>query len=363
MTQLGRSAGLTGFLDVARQVGLDAYQLARSAGLPPDALTDPDLQVSVEAMGRMYELAADQSGLDDFALRVAERRRFSNLGVIGLVVREQPTVRHALQTYARYQWLQNSAYALSMQEIGDQAILRIDGPVWRQRQGAELAVTATLKTLQALLGGHWRPQEVWLTHDAPPRLDSYRRVLGLTPLFDQDCVAIVIDRTDLDARIATADPAIAREVARQLERLTQSRRTELSDQVSQLVVALLPDGACSVERVAQHLGMDRRTLHRRLAAEGVTYSDLLDRVRREMAASLLTRSDRPMQSVADLLGFSSLSAFAHWFRRHFDQSATAYRAANAGAAIARPPEPLLAVVELHGQAALCCAASVDSRRQ
>jgi AraC-like DNA-binding protein len=95
---------------------------------------------------------------------------------------------------------------------------------------------------------------------------------------------------------------------------------------------LLPDGVCTVERVAQHLGMDRRTLHRRLAAEGLTFSGILDDTRRNMAVSLLSGSDRPLQSVADLLGFSSLSAFAHWFRRKFAQSASAYRAAHAAGA-------------------------------
>jgi len=51
-----------------------------------------------------------------------------------------------------------------------------------------------------------------------------------------------------------------------------------------------------------------------------------------MATALLIGSDRPLQHVSDLLGFSSLSAFAHWFRRHFEQSASTYRTRQASAA-------------------------------
>lgn len=342
MSQLGRSAGLTGFLDLARQVGLDACRLAQSVGLPPEALTDPDLQVSVEAMGRMYELAAEQADVDDFALQVAETRRLSNLGSIGLVIREQPTVRKAIETYARYQWLQNEAYALTLREFDDQGLLRIDGPARRRRQAMELVVATTVRVLKAVLGDGWRPQEVWFAHPAPRRVETHRRVLGVTPLFGQDCDAILVTRADLDTEIPSADPAIIRQIARHLERMTEGRRVLVSDRVRELVIALLPDSGCSVERVAQHLGMDRRTLHRRLAAEGATYSDLLDQTRREMAISLLTGSDRPMQSVADLLGFSSLSAFAHWFRRSFDQSATTYRAAKGGVRATPTTEPLSA---------------------
>lgn len=332
MSYLGRSAGLTGFLDLCVQVGVDAYALAEVVGLPPEVLTKPDLRVSVESMHRMIEMAAALSGESDFALRMAETRRISNLGALGLAIREQSTVRKALQAYTRYQWLQNDAYSLKVHIYADQAVLQINGPAWQQRQGADLTVATGLRTLKAILGEAWRPQEVWLTHAAPARLDTYRRVFGVTPLFEQEYLALVMSRADLETPIASADPEMARQIEAYLERLAQSRSVALADKVSDLIVALLPDGGCSVERVAQHLGMDRRTLHRRLAAEGTTFSAILDDARRKMAASLLLGSERPLQNVSDLLGFSSLSAFAHWFRRHFGQPAGAYRAQQGTAA-------------------------------
>jgi AraC-like DNA-binding protein len=72
--------------------------------------------------------------------------------------------------------------------------------------------------------------------------------------------------------------------------------------------------------------MDRRTLQRHLAVEGTSFTLLLESTRRNLAESLLTSSGRPLQRVAEMLGFSSLSAFAHWFRRQFGRSASEYRA-------------------------------------
>ena len=37
-------------------------------------------------------------------------------------------------------------------------------------------------------------------------------------------------------------------------------------------------------------------------------------------------SDRPLTSVAELLGFSALSAFSRWFRSEFGCSVTQWRA-------------------------------------
>jgi len=79
------------------------------------------------------------------------------------------------------------------------------------------------------------------------------------------------------------------------------------------------------ERVAKHLGVDRRTLHRYLAREGETYSTLLNAVRTELATRYIGSCDRPLASVSELLGFSALSAFSRWFRRQFDCSVSQWR--------------------------------------
>lgn len=328
MSQLGRAAGLTGVVQLCREAGVDPYALVAEVGLPLAALSQPDLRVSVELMGRLIEVAAIRTGMEDFGLRLAEGRRISNMGVVGLVIRDQPTLRDALAAYARYHWLQNDAYAVSVAEFDDHTVLRIIGPPWEGRQNRELAAAVAVRTIRAVVGHSWKPQEIWLTHGAPAHVDIHRRVLGVVPLFGQESTAIVLSREDMDTQNPWADPAMARPVAEYLERLTQERSFTLRAKVAELIVALLPEGGASVEQVARRLGMDRRTLHRRLVAELVTFSEILDETRRDMAVSLLTSSDRPLQNVADLLGFSSLSAFAHWFRRHFHQSASAYRAAH-----------------------------------
>ena len=42
----------------------------------------------------------------------------------------------------------------------------------------------------------------------------------------------------------------------------------MSAQVRELIVSLLGTGRCTIALVAQHMGVDRRTIHRQLASEG-----------------------------------------------------------------------------------------------
>ena len=106
--------------------------------------------------------------------------------------------------------------------------------------------------------------------------------------------------------------------------LVQSNET-MSDKVRKLVIALLPSGACSVEQLAQQLGVDRRTVHRHLAQSGESYSSIVDTVRVELVMRYVERRDRPLSEVATLLGFSSLSAFSRWFSGRFGCSVSAWR--------------------------------------
>jgi AraC-like DNA-binding protein len=342
MLNLARSAGLTGFAELAAKVGLDPHKIAVEAGVPTAALTDPDMRIPARAICLMFDLAASRSGVADFGLRVAEKRKLSNLGPIGLVVREQPTLRKALTQLARYIWLQNDAYSVHLEETGDIAVLRMATPAWLGRQNTELSLGVAMRIVRDLLGDSWRPQEACFPHPAPPKLDTHRRVFGCTPLFEQDFLGLVIDRADLEAPITTADPAMAQQLARYLEQIAAGRGNRVVDKVREMIVLLLPAGHCSVERVASRLAMDRRTVHRHLAAEQTTFSELMNSVRRELAESLLSRGDRAFQSIAELLGFSSLSAFAHWFRRQFGCTASDYQA---HLAQGRRSEPVLEPAE------------------
>jgi AraC-like DNA-binding protein len=96
----------------------------------------------------------------------------------------------------------------------------------------------------------------------------------------------------------------------------------MSDRVRQLIVLLLPLGHCRVEVVAQHLGVDRRTVARHLAAEGLTFREMVDALRGDLVVRYLAERSRPLSDVSALLGFAAPSAFARWHRQRFGFAAS-----------------------------------------
>ncbi|GJG94211.1 AraC family transcriptional regulator [Cupriavidus pauculus] len=329
MSYFLRSASLTNYVDVARAVGLDPHQMLRAARISRNALLDPDIRIPAALVDRLLEASASAANVDDFGLRMAELRQFSNLGPLAFVVREEPTLRRALESMVRYMGLQNEALAMRVEEIDDIVLIRLHiltDTGGASRQATELAAGVMFRMLTLFLGPAWRPRSICFTHTAPDSQTTCLRVFGMPALYSQDFDGIVCVASDLEAPLPSYDPVMAQQVKRYLGTLLAQSDTSMTDKVRKLVHALLPSGMCSVDRVAQQLGVDRRTVHRWLAQDGVTYSDIVNEARASLATRYIANRARPLSEVATLLGFSSLSAFSRWFAARFGCSVSKWRA-------------------------------------
>ena len=332
MTDFVRAATLTHFPEVARAAGLDPLGLLAAAGLDPACLREPELRIPAAAVQRLLQSAAAQSGLENFGLRMAEGRRLSNLGVIGLLVRDQATLRQALAALARYSNLHNQSLFLQFEEAKGVALIREEtllhgraAPADGMRQATELTVGALYRFLALLLGAEWRPRRVCFTHAAPRDLSVHQRLFGPVVRFGQDFNGLVLDSGDLDTPLPSSDPVMARYARQVLQAAEDAADRSLAAEVRQLILVLLPSGRCTVEQVARQLGVDRRTVHRQLAREHTSFSALLDGTRADLARRHLSQPHRPLSEVAQLLGFSGLSAFSRWHRGRFGGTASERR--------------------------------------
>jgi AraC-like DNA-binding protein len=322
-----RSASLTNFVEVARSVGLDPARLLSECGLPQRCLTDPEIKVPIESVRQALETAAERSGAP-VGLLMAENRRLSNLGPLGLLVREQPTVRLAIEALVRYSRQLNEALFITLEESGDVVVLReelIVGHGRPVRQATELAIGVVFRMLRTLLGPQWRPRRICFAHDAPADRSVHDRVFGRNVEFGHDFNGIVCSRADLETGNPAADPDMARFAQQMLDVGGNRDARQMSVQVRDVVVALLGTGRCTIDLIAQHMGVDRRTVHRRLADEGVTYSGIVDAVRRELAVRYVKDRTRSLAEVSSLLGFAAPSAFSRWYRQQFGSNASDHR--------------------------------------
>lgn len=331
MPRLVRAAALTNYVSIALANGLDPWDMVREVGLGRASLDNPDLRVPSDRVTELLEISACRSGVEAFGLLMVEGRRISNLGVLGLLTREEPTLRQAMVSSRRYGQLHNESLVQRIEESAGIATVYEDLLTSQHgypRQGIEMVVGVLVRLIQVFLGADWRARRICFSHAPPSDLSIHRRVLGQVPEFNCDFNGIVCTSADLDAPIASADPVMSGYLRQQLQ-IDRPDRSRLTDEVRQMIMLMLPRGRCTVEQIAQLMGVTRRTLHRQLLAEQQSYAQLLQTVRQELAQRHVAEHQRPLGDVAQLLGFGEFASFSRWYKSTFGVTATASRKGHA----------------------------------
>lgn len=315
MSPLVRSAALTGYADLARQVGLDPYERVRAVGLNTACLTELDLKISTEAVRRLLEDSAALSGVENFGLRMAQARRLSNLGALGLAARDAPDMRALLGTVMAHMRLHNEALRLHLQDADGYCTIREDLVVPGRsgmRQSVELSMGALMRIMKIFLGDTWWPLRVCFMHQSPVDPGLHRRLFGTALEFGAEFDGLICRSQDMDTPITSSDPVMAAYAQRQFQVQHTKGNAPVQHDVHQLILILLPTGRCMIDQVARHLGRDRRTLHRQLAAEGTCFTDLVTQTRMALCEHYLLHSTRSLTDIALMLGFAGPGNFSRW---------------------------------------------------
>jgi AraC-like DNA-binding protein len=157
----------------------------------------------------------------------------------------------------------------------------------------EVAVAVAAKILKAFLGGSWTPIRVLFDHGAPEDIVPFRKFFGCPVKFNQSCSALQLHAADLDLPNRMSDAGLRPMAAGTWRNSSSAPDATLADRVSDLIRLEISSGRCSVERVAQSLGVTRRTLHRQLAEEQTTYSELFTSVRRSWRCATWSTPPQP----------------------------------------------------------------------
>lgn len=313
-----RSGVLAGARDLIGELKGDPRAVCASSGVPLHALNEGDFPLTGTQVVGFLEQAARQTKQESFGVQLAARQNLAVLGPVWLLMQSASTVLEMLQDLARYFMLHTRGAHVTASRTQEGLAISYSlspGIPVSDVQTIELGVALLCNELRGYAPRGWQPALVEFRHSAPQNLTLHRKVFGPNLVFDQARNAVLIDRGLLKGPIASGSTLRHRQIEALLDNRRGATHSDLVLKVEETVRAMLPYSECSRQQIASALRLSERTLQRRLSERGDSFGAIRDRVRADLALRYLRQSRLSQSEIAEILGFSDVTAFCRAFRR------------------------------------------------
>lgn len=250
-----------------------------------------------------------------------------HVGVLGYLVMASDNLGQAMASYQRYERLFYGADLAAVKALPSQAEIS-----WAPGGGGslvdEVAIAALVAFMRKQVNDPPNPARVDFVHGATKaHKAACERFFGCPVHFGRARTAVAIPTAFLAIPMPQREPGLHALLDRQAQALLDALPdpNAFDKAVQQLLVRLLPEGDVSIDKVAQALHQSTRTLQRRLADSGMTWQQLLDRTREQLARQYLSDRALSLAEIALLLGYSEQSAFTRSFKRWTGQTPLVFR--------------------------------------
>lgn len=314
---------------------LDQTAVLRDLGLTTDETDVKTMIPDADYYALLERIAGALGDATDFPLRVGASMRCDDYGAFGLAWKTAPTLRGSLERAARYARLLTSVagYEVRNHDAGAYFLLQRDGPrTLGMRLSNEATLASALSIMREVSPAPVAPLEVHCRHAAPTDTAAHEAFCGCPVIFGSDLDGLLMSAETLARDNRLGDPAIAQFLRPHLdaELAVASSQTSFIQTLLRRMSDRLSEGPPRAADMAREMGMSERTLHRRLASDGMSFQSLLEQARRQLAEGLLVQSDHSIAEIAFLTGYSEQSAFTRAFKRWVDQTPAAFRHARPG---------------------------------
>jgi AraC-like DNA-binding protein len=312
---------------------MDPAPVFAKVGLKIDQVLSPQCRYPLKQMAELWAEAREATGDPLIGLKTGWYARPADFYAFGYSWLASASLLDGMQRLCRYyQLLSTAAVEIELRDTGDTYGLSAAFPDESRcppKEGIDAGMTALLKLCKVVAEKEVYPVRIELTCDANVHPQDYREQLGAPISFGHEVGAFYFDKELLEERLYGDTPDVARATDKIAEHYLETLDPhQTASQVRRLLIALLPSGEADQDKVASELYRSTSTLQRQLHAEGLSYRQVLDDTRQDLAKEYLEQAKLSHAQIAYLLGFSDQSNFSRAFKRWTSESPREYQSSH-----------------------------------
>ena len=260
--------------------------LLRRAGLPASLFEQEKIYITTAELFALWRSVAEMSPDPAFGLKLGTELRFERSHPVAIAGVCSRTFGHALQRLARYKQL-TCPEEIRVHRKAQEASVEIFFIEAKEAQPdimVDLGLSWILNVARRGTDGEITPLRLELARPVKHRA-LLERHFGCRVRFKADRNALVFRSSDLDRPFVTHNEEFVTIIGAQLDSELKARNASVNvgDQVKDVLRRSLAGKRPTLRDVAGELGLSARTLQRRLTDAGITFQQLVEDTRRQLA--------------------------------------------------------------------------------
>lgn len=311
--------------------GVDPEEVLREAHVERVRSNDPMVRITDSDINALYERAVAATNDPYFGLRVAQYILPGSLHALGYALLASDTLEDFCRRAVRYWGLVAQSGDFTLSDNGEELELK-GAPKSSELcfEAQDVWAALMIRLMRLVCQDELQPLRVGYIRPMPAGGDApYREIFACPVLFEQDCLGLYFDLETMREPLAGA----SRELAQHNDQITMGyleklNRDDIVNRVRAHIVTGLSAGSFSRAAIAASVNMSASTLQTKLARAGLSFQQMLDETRHELALGYVEQSRLSITEIAFMLGFADLSNFIRAFKRWTGKSPTEYRSSS-----------------------------------
>lgn len=312
---LTRCQFLIPFADILSEIGASAGPLLEKTRLPPSLEEKANHYVPILQAIDFAEIARRSQGIADFGFHASRRLHYCHLSEkTRTLIGHAPTLLVALQQACKWASIEDSNLSNWIERhddhvrycsrlTGTKGLLHLEHSQWLQN-------IFPIYIVQQFAGPDWAPATIAFEARYTPSLACQSSWSNTRFLSGQDAswIDVPISLLSLPNRARENVPSLQDDQA-------GPSNHDIITTLKLMLPSYLDQRLPALAEIAEMAGASSRSLQRKLAYAGLTYSDLIDTIRFENASRLLRDTDSKIIEIAFSSGYADPAHFTRAFRR------------------------------------------------
>lgn len=317
------------YLESLQGRGFTVDQVLHNTGLDQGLIDGQQICPSPDQYRQIIRNIIDLTGDPHIGLTLGDEFKISNLGVLGYAALSAANLAQTRGLFARYDALVEHILLPSTEVTSDRwsTELKEMFPLGELLPFAvEEFISRTCGLASSLTNRPFPVLEIRVSYPQPDDIDRYRQRFDCPIYFDQSRNVILWDVNSQDHSISLANNEVYKLCEQQCKMLIdQMKDADLLSSKIRNALVNNPGEFPTLEQMSRKLNMGSRTLRRRLVQENLTYQQILDETRKNLAIQYLQSTSLTPKEIGYLLGYNSVSNFRRAFKGWTGKKLTDYR--------------------------------------